>query len=105
MQQRTQYRCLYTAQLTYSATLITNPKPNKQPKTDQRARRPLRGRWRRRRGGHPHAGGAVRHVRAVVAEQVEQRVDDLGVELRAGAARGAPPPPRRASSPRGRGGR
>jgi hypothetical protein len=28
---RTQYRCLYKARLTYSATLITNPKPNKQP--------------------------------------------------------------------------
>jgi hypothetical protein len=32
MQQRTQYRCLYRAQLTYSATLITNPKPNAKPK-------------------------------------------------------------------------
>jgi hypothetical protein len=32
LQQRTQYRCLYRAQLTYSATLITNPKPNKTPK-------------------------------------------------------------------------
>jgi hypothetical protein len=32
MQQRTQYRCLYKARLTYSATLITTPKPNK-PKT------------------------------------------------------------------------
>ena len=32
MQQRTQYRCLYRAQLTYSATLITNPRPNKKPK-------------------------------------------------------------------------
>jgi hypothetical protein len=29
MQQRTQYRCLYRARLTYSATLITSPKPNK----------------------------------------------------------------------------
>jgi hypothetical protein len=29
MQQRTQYRCLYRARLTYSATLITTPKPNK----------------------------------------------------------------------------
>jgi hypothetical protein len=27
--QRTQYRCLYKARLTYSATLITTPKPNK----------------------------------------------------------------------------
>ncbi len=33
MQQRTQYRCLYKARLTYSATLITTPKPNKPPKT------------------------------------------------------------------------
>jgi hypothetical protein len=33
MQQRTQYRCLYRARLTYSATLITTPKPNKTPKT------------------------------------------------------------------------
>ena len=32
LQQRTQYRCLYRAQLTYSATMITNPKPNKKPK-------------------------------------------------------------------------
>jgi hypothetical protein len=32
LQQRTQYRCLYRAQLTYSATMITNPKPNKTPK-------------------------------------------------------------------------
>ena len=32
LQQRTQYRCLYRAQLTYRATLITNPKPNKTPK-------------------------------------------------------------------------
>jgi hypothetical protein len=29
MQQRTQYRCLYRARLTYSATLITTPKPKK----------------------------------------------------------------------------
>jgi hypothetical protein len=28
----TQYRCLYKARLTYTATLITNPKPNKKPK-------------------------------------------------------------------------
>jgi hypothetical protein len=27
--QRTQYRCLYRARLTYSATLITDPRPNK----------------------------------------------------------------------------
>jgi hypothetical protein len=32
LRQRTQYRCLYRAQLTYSATLITTPKPNKTPK-------------------------------------------------------------------------
>jgi hypothetical protein len=30
---RKQYRCLYRARLTYSATLITSPKPNKKPKT------------------------------------------------------------------------
>jgi len=29
----TQYRCLYRARLTYTATLITNPKPNKPAKT------------------------------------------------------------------------
>jgi hypothetical protein len=29
MDQRTQYRCLYKARLTYSATLVTTPKPNK----------------------------------------------------------------------------
>jgi hypothetical protein len=34
LRQRTQYRCLYRAQLTYSATLITSPKPNKKPKKD-----------------------------------------------------------------------
>jgi hypothetical protein len=28
----TQYRCLYKARLTYTATLITNPKPNKPPR-------------------------------------------------------------------------
>ncbi|MGH2969702.1 MAG: hypothetical protein ACRDK0_11655 [Solirubrobacteraceae bacterium] len=27
----TQYRCLYKARLTYTATLVTNPKPNKKP--------------------------------------------------------------------------
>jgi hypothetical protein len=32
LKQRTQYRCLYRAQLTYSATLITSPRPNKKPK-------------------------------------------------------------------------
>jgi hypothetical protein len=31
----TQYRCLYKARLTYTATLITNPKPNKKPKKQQ----------------------------------------------------------------------
>jgi hypothetical protein len=31
MNTRTQYRCLYKARLTYSATLITNPRPNKKP--------------------------------------------------------------------------
>jgi hypothetical protein len=30
---RVQYRCLYRARLTYSATLITNPKPPTKPKT------------------------------------------------------------------------
>jgi hypothetical protein len=29
--QRTQYRCLYKARLTYSATLITTPRPNEAP--------------------------------------------------------------------------
>ena len=33
MGQRAQYRCLYRARLTYSATLITNPVANKKPKT------------------------------------------------------------------------
>ena len=33
MGQRVQYRCLYRARLTYSATLITNPKPPTKPKT------------------------------------------------------------------------
>jgi hypothetical protein len=33
MGQRTQYRCLYRARLTYSATLITNPVANKKPKS------------------------------------------------------------------------
>jgi hypothetical protein len=32
----TQYRCLYRARLSYSATLITLPKPNKKPKPKQR---------------------------------------------------------------------
>ncbi len=32
----TQYRCLYKARLTYTATLITNPKPNKKPKQPRR---------------------------------------------------------------------
>jgi hypothetical protein len=31
MRSLTQYRCLYRARLTYSATLITTPKPNKPP--------------------------------------------------------------------------
>jgi len=34
----TQYRCLYKARLTYTATLITNPKPNKKPKPKPRRR-------------------------------------------------------------------
>jgi hypothetical protein len=33
LRQRTQYRCLYRAQLTYSATLITTPKPKTKPKS------------------------------------------------------------------------
>jgi hypothetical protein len=33
----TQYRCLYKARLTYTATLITNPKPNKPPKKKKKA--------------------------------------------------------------------
>jgi hypothetical protein len=33
----TQYRCLYKARLTYTATLITNPKPNKPPKKKKTA--------------------------------------------------------------------
>lgn len=32
----TQYRCLYKARLTYSATLVTSPKPNKKPAPDRR---------------------------------------------------------------------
>ena len=34
--QRTQYRCLYKARLTYSATLITDPRPNKPAKKKKR---------------------------------------------------------------------
>ena len=34
----TQYRCLYKARLTYTATLITNPVPNKKPK--KKAKKP-----------------------------------------------------------------
>jgi hypothetical protein len=34
----TQYRCLYKARLTYTATLITNPKPNKKPRTPRSRR-------------------------------------------------------------------
>jgi hypothetical protein len=34
LSQRVQYRCLYKARLTYTATLITNPKPNKPAKQD-----------------------------------------------------------------------
>jgi hypothetical protein len=33
----TQYRCLYKARLTYTATLITTPKPNKPPKKKEPA--------------------------------------------------------------------
>jgi hypothetical protein len=35
----TQYRCLYKARLTYTATLITNPRPNKKPKKKSQRRR------------------------------------------------------------------
>ncbi len=38
MDQRVQYRCLYKARLTYSATLITTPKPNK-PAAKQKQQR------------------------------------------------------------------
>ena len=31
----TQYRCRYKARLAYSATLITNPKPNEKPKPEK----------------------------------------------------------------------
>ena len=36
--QLTQYRCLYRARLTYSATLITNPRPNPEPPAERRRR-------------------------------------------------------------------
>jgi hypothetical protein len=39
--QLTQYRCLYRARLTYSATLVTNPRPNPEP--ERRRRAPERG--------------------------------------------------------------
>ena len=38
MRQLTQYRCLYRARLTYSATLITDPRPNKPRNGDRRRR-------------------------------------------------------------------
>jgi hypothetical protein len=37
--QLTQYRCLYRARLTYSATLITNPRPNPEPERPRRRER------------------------------------------------------------------
>jgi hypothetical protein len=37
--QLTQYRCLYRARLTYSATLITTPRPNKPPADEDRGSR------------------------------------------------------------------
>jgi hypothetical protein len=36
MRQRTQYRCMYLARLTYSATLITTPEPNPPDETQNR---------------------------------------------------------------------
>jgi len=39
MRMRTQYRCLYRARLTYSATLITDPRPNKTEKADTTGRK------------------------------------------------------------------
>jgi hypothetical protein len=32
LRQLTQYRCLYKARLTYTATLVTSPTPNAKPK-------------------------------------------------------------------------
>jgi hypothetical protein len=40
--QLTQYRCLYRARLTYSATLITNPRPNPEPERPRRRAQPGR---------------------------------------------------------------
>ena len=76
----TQYKCMYrTARLTYSATLITTPEPPKARRTPTPARS--------------------------AAEEVEQRVDDLRVELRARRRRAArrPRPPARARGRYGRG--
>lgn len=39
MRQRTQYRCLYTARLTYTATLITEPRPNNKLHKKKKKRR------------------------------------------------------------------
>ena len=68
-----QYRCLYrTARLTYSATLITTPTP-------------------------PKKQAERRHAQAL-----EQRRDDLRVELACRTCRAARRPRRAATSPRGR---
>jgi hypothetical protein len=40
--QLTQYRCLYRARLTYSATLITNPRPNPAPEQPRERENPPR---------------------------------------------------------------
>ena len=70
-----QYRCLYKARLTYSA-IRSSP-----------ARYPIRGgrppglRLARRQRGELDALGPVGDLRRVLAEQIKQRVDDVGVEL------------------------
>ena len=51
MQQRTQYRCRYRARLTYSATLITTPRPNKAPDDERRRAPGSAAGGGRRRGG------------------------------------------------------
>jgi hypothetical protein len=38
----TQYRCLYRARLTYSATLVTNPRPNPEPERPRNREQPPR---------------------------------------------------------------
>ena len=92
----TQYRCLYKARLTYWATLVTRPVPNP-PRPAAPGRR-----LARRRRGELDARGAVGHLRRVVAEQVEQRVDDVRVELACRRRRAARRPPRAGAARRGR---